>query len=185
MSSGCIKVKLAFLSPWGGMVKRKRILTFPSDALLQDVAEVVSGATGQKALWPSSFGYWLTQYGARLLICYWNESQWEPLPSFSILKDILPETSGDETVELCFSVLTGTGWGFKSQSGFESEVPDITEAKMPDQIPDVTPLARKPPLIPRARPKAMSCSGNSSAVSTRVPTGSEGDVIQCYGRLSL
>lgn len=180
MSSGCIKVQLAFLSPWGGMVKRKRILTFPSDALLQDVAEVVSGGTGSKALWPSSFGFWLEQFDARLLISYWNESQWEPLPSFSILKDIFPEISEDDRVELCFSVLNGKCWGFKSQLGFEGEIPDIAETKMPD----VTPLARKPPLIPRPKPKAWA-DGSNSAVSTRVPTGSEGEVIQCYGRLRL
>lgn len=182
MSGVCIKVKLAFLSPLGGMVKRKRILTFSSDALLQDVAEVVSGAMGAKPLWPSSFGDWLQENGARLLISYWNESQWEPLPSFSILKDILSEnseTSGDEPVQLCFSVLMGNCWGFKRQLGFESKIPDATGTKMPD----VTPLARKPPLIPRKMRANADLS--TSAVSTRVSTGSESDVIQCYGRLSL
>jgi len=179
MSSVCIKVKLVFLSPLGGMVKRKRILTFPSDALLGDIAEVVSGTMGAKPLWPTSFGDWLQEQGARLLISYWNESQWEPLPSFSILKDILPETSGDEPVQLCFSVLNGKSWGFKSQLGFESKIPDAIKTKMPD----VTPLARKPPLIPQKIRAIADLS--TSAVSTRVSTGSESDVIQCWGRLSL
>jgi len=180
MSNGCIEVKLAFLSPLGGMVKRKRILTFPSDALLQEVAEVVSGATGAKALWPTGFGEWLHELGSRLLICYWNESQWEPLPSFSILKDITSDVSADKPVELLFSVLNGQSSGFKSNLGEESEMPDATETKMSA----VTPLGVKPPLIPRKpKAKAQVCV---SLVSTKVSTGSEVDfIIQCHGRFSL
>jgi hypothetical protein len=179
MSNVCIKVKLAFQSPLGGMVKRKRILTFPSDALLQEVAEVVSGATGPKALWPASFGDWLQQSGASLLICYWNESQWEPLPSFSMLKDITSDVSADEIVELLFSVRDGKCSGCESNLGFESKIQDVTETKMPD----VSPLTRKPPLIPR-QPKAAAQVSNS-VVSTKVSTGSEAGLMQCWGRLSL
>lgn len=171
MTDGCIKIKLAFQSPLGGMVRRKRILTFPPDVLLQEVAEVVSGATGAKALWPTSFGEWLRQSGTSLLICFWNISQWEPLPSFAILNDYKSDVSVEEPVQLLFSVVNGTCSGFKSKLGFESKVPDIT------------PLVRKPPLIPR-KPKATA-KISTSLVSTKESTGSEADPIICHGVISL
>lgn len=147
MNNGCTKVRLVFQSPLGGIVKRKHILTFPPDIILQDVAELVSGAGSTKSLWPASFGEWLGQTDARLLMCYWNESQWEPLPIFSSLKDLKSDLSVDEPVWLLFSVLTGK----------------------------LTPMVHKPALLPQ-KTKVKAKVSNSDA-STKDSSEYETEVV--------
>jgi len=165
MHTGYIKVRLTFQSPLGAMVKRKQILVFSRDICLREVADVVSGVTGTKPLWPSSFGACLDQSGSPLLMCYWNHSEWEPLPSFSTLKDIKSDHSNDDPVELLFCVLNGQCLGFKKR------------------LPDVTLLTQRPPLIPKkARAQAKV---SASVVSTKESTGSEGQLIRCQGVISL
>jgi len=165
MDTGYIKVKLTFQLPSGAMVKRKQILVFSRGVCLREVAAVVSGVTGTKTLWPSSFGACLDQLGCPLLMCCWNNSQWEPLPSFSILKDIQSENSNDDPVELLFCALNGQRLGFKRK------------------LPDATLLNHRPPLIPK-RAKALA-KVSASVVSTKESTGSEAELIKCPGVISL
>lgn len=157
-TNGCIKVRLTFQSPLGGKIKRKHLLTFLCDNSLHEVAKVVSGEAGAKPLWPTSFGEWLQSSDASLLVCHWNETQWEPLPLFSVLKDI---NFGDETVELLFGVLN------LSDSG------RTTRTASNQTTVDVPPMVKKPPLIPlMAKAKAkVSTSGGSTRVS-------DGDIIR-------
>jgi len=154
-------VRLAFRSPLGGMVKRKRLLTFPPSMSLEEVADVVSGASGSKPLWPTSFSAWLQQPDACLLICYSNNSHWDPLPSFSCLKDIKDDHTSDEPIELLFRVL--------KLSGLPDPMPDVTAD---GQAVDGQPRqVQKPPLIPqKAKAKAKA---STSVVSTKESSGSE------------
>ena len=122
-----VRVVLAFQSPLGGVLQRKRPLVFSGEARLHDIAEVISGNRG-KSLWPASFAEHVCRGNdSHLLLCSWNGDAWEPVPPFALLKDLSCEV---ESVRLLMRLTEASRW----LDGSEQSSPSAGSARAAQQL---------------------------------------------------